>query len=119
MLKGPKLNMVVVCDEADRLAGIITKTDIIDRISGCLGHSCTMSAAQVMTREVITCYPDDWVNEVWSAIKQHSLKNIPIIDRGSRPVGVLSARDAVQFCLEEVEYEEKILRDYVMSVGYR
>lgn len=77
MLKGPKLNLVVVCDEADKLAGIITKTDIIDRISGCLGHSCTMAAIQVMTREVITCYPDDWLNEIWSTIKQHGLKNIP------------------------------------------
>jgi hypothetical protein len=31
---------------------------------------------------------------------------------------VLNARDALEALLEEVEYEEVILREYVMCVGY-
>jgi len=32
---------------------------------------------------------------------------------------MLSARDALQVLLEEVENEESLLRDYVMCVGYQ
>jgi len=51
-------------------------------------------------------------------MKNRGLKNIPINDQDSRPVGVLNARDALQALLEEVENEESLLRDYVMGIGF-
>ncbi len=118
LLNNPRLNLVVVCDESRKMVGVITRTDIVSRISHCTGCSCTMAASQVMTREVISCRPGDWVNDVWSIIKERGLKNIPIVDEDARPVGVLSARDALQVLLEDVQYEEQLLRDYIMCVGY-
>jgi predicted transcriptional regulator len=71
-----------------------------------------------MTRDVVVCQPGDWLREVWSTMKERGLKNIPITDQDSRPVGVLNARDALQVLLEDVENEESLLRHYVMCVGY-
>jgi CBS domain-containing protein len=51
-------------------------------------------------------------------MKERRLKNIPIVDQDGRPLGVLNARDALEALLEEVEYEEILLREYVMCVGY-
>jgi hypothetical protein len=51
-------------------------------------------------------------------MKDRGLKNIPIIDQAARPIGVLNARDALEVLREEVEYEEVLLRDYVMCVGW-
>ena len=51
-------------------------------------------------------------------MKERRLKNIPIVDEDVRPLGVLNARDALEALLEEVEYEEVLLREYVMCVGY-
>lgn len=51
-------------------------------------------------------------------MKQRRLKNIPVIGSGAKPLGVLTARDALEVMLDEVESEEALLRDYVMSVGY-
>ncbi len=119
LLKSPQRNLVVVCDDAGRMAGVITKTDIVGRISNCSGFSCTTAAANVMTREVTFCRPDDWVHDVWSVIKQHGLKNIPVVDQGHLiPLGVLNAKDALQALLEDTQYEEQLLRDYVACVGY-
>lgn len=72
-----------------------------------------------MTTEVAFCRPGDWVNNVWSVIKERGLKIVPVVDQNSVPVGVLNARDVLQVLLEEVEYEGQLLRDYVMCVGYR
>jgi CBS domain-containing protein len=119
LLNGPTVNLVVVSDNAGKMAGIITKTDVVARISQCTGCSCTMAAAEVMTTEVAFCRPDDWLNDVWTTIKDRSLKNVPVVDQNSTPLGVLNARDVLQSLLEGVEYEEQLLRDYVMCVGYR
>lgn len=72
-----------------------------------------------MTREVTFCRPSDWLHEVWSIVKQRGLKNIPVVDQDTVPMGVLNARDVVRALLEDTEYEESLLRDYVVGVGYR
>ena len=112
-------DLVVVCGPEGLLVGVITKTDVVEQISHCLGASCTTKASLVMTRDVVACQPGDWLNEVWAKMKEHGLKNVPVTDRDCRPVGVLNARDALQMLLKEVENEESLLRDYVMCVGYQ
>ena len=49
--------------------------------------------------------------------KARHLRNIPILDCESRPIGVLDARDVLEAFLEELEYQEMALREYVTCVG--
>lgn len=76
------------------------------------------AASDVMTRTVVYCRHGDLLRDVLLIMKERLLRNIPVLDQGSRPIGVLSARDALETLLEEVEYEEVLLREYVMCVGY-
>jgi CBS domain-containing protein len=112
-------DLVIVCDSAGLLVGVITKTDIVARISHCQGASCISAAALVMTRDVVLCEPKDVVHDVWARMKARGLKNVPVVDRESRPLGLLHARDILQLLLSESENEDAMLRDYVMGVGYR
>lgn len=111
-------DLVVVCNSDERLAGVITKTDIVRQIGQRRGSGCVTAAASVMTRTVILCRPGDRLPEAWSVMKERRLKNIPIVDEDVRPLGVLNARDALETLLEEVEHEEVLLREYSMCVGY-
>ncbi len=111
-------DLVVVCGSDKLLAGVISKTDIVRRMSDCQGSGCTTSTSTVMTRTVILCHPSDLLHDIWLIMKERGLKNIPVVDQDSRPLGVINARDALEALLEEVEYEEILLRDYVMCVGY-
>jgi len=119
LLSVPQTDLVVVSAADGLLAGVVTKTDIVRRIGRCEGHSCAMALAVVMTRAVVTCRPDDWLQDIWASMKERGLKNVPIVDEAARPKGVLNARDALQVLFEEVEDEDGLLRDYVMGVGYR
>lgn len=112
-------NLIVVCDDAGIMCGVVSKTDIVSRIGHCRGSGCTEMAAAVMTQEVVCCRPDDSLKDVWSLMKENGLLHIPVVDQDRRPVGILYARDALQALLGEVEYEETLLRDYVMGIGYR
>ena len=119
LLGGIPTDILAVRDDDERLAGVITKTDVVRRIGECQGSACTTAVAAVMTRTVILCHAGDVLLDVWATMKDRGLKNVPVVDQGLRPIGILNARDALEGLLEEAEYEEGLLRDYVMCVGYR
>jgi CBS domain-containing protein len=118
-LSGLPGELVVVCDSDGRVAGVITKADVVRQIMHCEGAACRMVAASAMTREVVSCRSDEPLSSVWSKMKQHGLRHIPVLDDRSRPIGVINARDALQALLGSAASEVELLRDYVMTVGYQ
>ena len=118
LLRDSGADLVVVCDSNGVLAGVITKTDVVGQIGDCQGCSCKITVRTVMSRDVLACRPGDRMDVVWTQMRERSLKNLPVLDEHSRPVGVLNARDALQALMQEVENEESLLRDYVQCVGY-
>jgi hypothetical protein len=47
------------------------------------------------------------------------LQNMPVLEGGDRPLGVLDIRDALAALLDEERYEERLLANYVSGVGYQ
>ena len=101
------------------MVGVITKIDVVSRINKCTDFSCTTAATHAMTRGVTFCRLGDSLLHVWSVSRERGLKNIPVVDEDLKPLGVLNARDALQVLLEDVQYEEQLLRDYMFCVWYR
>jgi CBS domain-containing protein len=118
-LDGRDINLVVVCDKGGAMVGIVTRTNIVRQMALCQGCGCTAAAGAVMTEDVTSCRPNDLLHEVWSLMKERKLVHVPIVGDDLRPLGVINARDALVVLLEGSEYEEGLLRDYVMGIGYR
>lgn len=118
LLNEPGIQLVIICGADGRMTGVVTQTDIVAHIGTCTGHSCMMAVSGVMSREVATCRGDDWLEDAWAAMKARGLRNLPIVDAVGKPLGVLTARETVQHLLEDSRYEENLLRDYVMNIGY-
>lgn len=119
VLGNERAHLVIVCDGSGVAVGVVSKSDIVSRISQCEGHACAAVVRTVMTRDIACCHPEDSLQSIWDLMKARGFLNIPVLDRENRPLGVLYARDVVQALLEEVEYEEVLLREYVMGIGYR
>jgi len=118
-LDGRHINLVVICDKAGTMVGIVTRTDIVRMMAVCQGCGCTVPVATVMTKDVTCCRLSDLLRDVWTTMKEHNLLHIPIVDENFKPLGVINARDALLALMEQAEYDSSILRDYVMNVGYR
>ena len=118
LLGAPHVSLVVVCDNTGRAIGVLNKADIVRRISHCEGRSCTFAVVSVMTRDIVKCAPRDWLNDVWSTMKTVGVRQIPVLDQDSKPLGIVYAVDAVHALLTEARDQEQLLRDYIMSVDY-
>lgn len=119
LLGDRQINLVVVCNDGGAMVGVVSKTDVVRRISSCHGSGCTTAVATVMTRDVTSCRPDDLLQGIWTIMKERSLLHIPVVDQDLKPLGVINARDALLALLGDAEHDESLLRDYVMGVGYR
>jgi CBS domain-containing protein len=119
LLSEMSANLVVVCSHNGRMRGVVTKSDVVKQISYCQGCSCTTMVADVMTKDVTACHPDQSLYDVWLIMKEKGLKQVPITDPTAEPLGLLYARDALEILIKEAKYEQLLLRDYVMGVGYR
>lgn len=115
----PGTDLVVVCGVGGAVVGVITKSDVVARIGQCEGAACTVAVHLVLSANVLQCTPTDRVQDVWSKMKARGFKNVPVVDADGCPLGVLNARDVLGVLLQGVKYEEALLRDYVMGIGYR
>ena len=118
LMSAPNTDLIVICSRDGKMAGVVTKTDIVGQMGHCSGSGCTCQVSTIMTKNVVSCRPHGSLHDVWSMMKESGLQRIPIIDRDSKPLGIIYARDALQSLLGEVEDEESLLRDYVMGIGY-
>lgn len=119
LLSDKARHMVVVCDGTGQMVGVVTRTDIVRQIRHCLGSACMVACSAVMSTQVVSCRPEDWLHDVWTKMKERGLQSVPVADADRKPLGLLFARDVLEMLLSEVEHEEELLRDYVMCVGYR
>lgn len=112
------IDLVTVCHSDGSLAGVVSKTDVVEQISHCQGASCTCPVATVMSRDVLLCTTGDSLPMLWATMRDRGIKNVPLVDAERKPVGIVTARDVLQVLLTEAEAEEVLLRDYVMGFGY-
>jgi len=112
-------DLVVACNGAGVLQGVVTKTDVVKQISVCHGAICMSPVSTVMTRDVVLCRIADNLKDVAKQMKEQHLKNIPVVDADTRAIGVLTARAVLRVLLSDAKYEEAQLVDYVKGIGYR
>jgi CBS domain-containing protein len=116
-LSRPGIGLVVVCNAGGGAEGVLSKSDLVRHLTGPM--SSTPSVSHLMSRSIISCGPQDDVHDVWQTMTARSLQNIPVIDAGARPLGILDIRDAMEALFKQEEMQERMLMDYVTGVGYR
>jgi CBS domain-containing protein len=110
--------LVVVCDSDDIAVGVIASSHVIKVLATAGADALGFNAGAIMTKPVLSCHVDQTLQEVWAVMNSRTLPCAPILDDDGRAQGVVHARDVAIALLDEVNYEEILLRDYVMGVGY-
>jgi len=94
----------VVIAEAGRVVGIFTERDVLNRIVG-LALNEDLPISDVMTRDPKVLSPDDRIADAVHLMTDLGYRHIPLVDGSGREVGMLSARDIVEFIAEHYPKE--------------
>ena len=91
-LRDDNVGFLAVCDGEGRVIGTLTDRDLTTRVLA-EGRSATTLLEVVMTREVVSCRPDDDVLDAEHLMAFKKKSRIVCIDELGRPIGVISVTD--------------------------
>jgi CBS domain-containing protein len=90
--------------EDGKLIGIFTERDALFRVVAEGRDPQTVRLAEVMTRGPRTIHPDKPFADALHIMYEGGFRHVPVVEEG-RPIGIISARDALGPELEDFVYE--------------
>ena len=94
---------LVTAPPADRrageLVGILTEHDIARRVA--LRCDGSEALADVMTEAPYYLRADDYLYHAIAAMRRRGLRHMPVVDRDTRPLGVIRLHDALEVAAEQ------------------
>jgi len=114
LLQRRRIGAVPVVDDAGTILGILSERDMVAGLSEHGVAVVGLTAAQLMTRQVRHCHPDDSIGEIMAVMTNRRVRHLPVIDEG-RLCGLVSIGDVVKARLDETALEVDSLRQYVME----
>ena len=109
-LRMENIGSLVVSETGSDVQGILSERDIVLSLAVHDGDLRGRTVAEVMTRAVRTCSPEDKVSALMAVMTRHRVRHLPVLDHG-KLVGIVSIGDVVKRRLEDVELERDVMRD--------
>ena len=110
------IGALVVSADGNRLDGILSERDIVHALASRGASVLDMRVAELMTRRVVTCTPNDTIAELMGEMTRRRIRHLPVVDRG-RLAGLVSIGDVVKNRLEEMESETTSLRQFIAGAA--
>jgi CBS domain-containing protein len=90
--------------EGSRLSGIFTERDALFRVIAAGRDPATTKLADVMTPQPQTMHPDEPFVKALRIMHKRGFRHLPVVEHG-RPLGIVSARDALDDDLYELRVD--------------
>lgn len=116
LMKKERIGAIVVLDADERIAGIVSERDITRGLADHGAALLDMSADRIMTRDVVTCSPEDGIDGLMRKMTTGRFRHLPVVDK-TKMVGIVSIGDIVKHRLEELEAEASLLQDYIAGAA--
>ena len=109
-----RIGALVVTGPEQRVIGIVSERDIVHVLAMRGAEALDLPLTDIMTRKVTTCSPSDTISSIMERMTAGKFRHIPVVDQG-RLSGIISIGDVVKHRLQEMEFEQNALRDYIQT----
>ena len=108
LMRRRKIHSVVVSiSERNPTYGIVTSTDIRDKIVGSGRNPAETTVREIMSGPIITGSPDWTLMECSRVMQEHHIHHLPIADESGALIGLISATD-IFIAVEEAGWEDSV-----------
>lgn len=114
------IGAVVVSDGEGEVIGIVSERDVVQHLHRAPGAGAPDAGAprvaELMTTEVVTCDPEDDVEQLARTMTDRRIRHLPVVVDG-RLAGIVSIGDVVKQRLDQLQDERDQLVEYVQQGG--
>lgn len=112
LLHTHRIGSVLVLDESERIAGVLSERDIVRGLAASGGELLAQPASAIMTTNVITADPDDNMMSVMGCMSERRIRHLPVVE-GDHVLGLISIGDVIKARISELEGQSETLLDYI------
>jgi CBS domain-containing protein len=103
---------LVVVGQDDQVVGIITERDILREAGERADRIKETPVGDVMTKDIIIGVPEDPLDYVMVVMTKNRIRHLPVLE-DEKLAGIISIGDVVNAHLDETEFENRLLKDYI------
>lgn len=108
LLRDGDIGIIPIVDSEGVLVGVLTDRDIVVRAVADGLDITSTRVGEIMTRELFTASPDDFVFQAVRMMGEKQVRRIPIVESDGKLVGILSMADVALEMEDEREIAETL-----------
>ena len=106
------IGSILVINDEEAILGILTERDLLKLCPQRYHDMGTILVRDVMTRDVIVANTGDSLDVAEKLMTKNRIRHLPVLDQG-KIAGLLSIGDIVKVKLDDLEVENRYLKDYI------
>ena len=114
LLAKHNIGVLPVCEAEGELLGILSERDVIRAVAQHGPAALALSVEDVMTRDVVTCLPQDSLMDAMKLMSEHNIRHLPIVEDGILKK-VISHRDLMKVAIKQFGLTMRFVDDYAKS----
>jgi CBS domain-containing protein len=110
-LRARRVSGLPVVDAEGTVVGVVSETDLLTKRA-----TAAPTAADLMTRPVVTTSPDELVSSVAHLMSRRKLRRVPVVDSGGHLVGIVCRSDVLSvFSRPDDDIRREITQDVILD----
>lgn len=98
--------------EKDKLKGIVSERDIVQKIIGCACDPAEMPVKEIMTKNLETVTPTTTVQQAMYIVTEKRCRHLPVLEK-DKLVGLISIGDLTRWVMLAQERDISSLKEYI------
>lgn len=114
-LREKEVRSAGVVNAAGRLVGVVSQSDISDKIAAENKCPAWVKVSEIMTRNLLTVTPEMSFDESLQLMEQHGVYHLLIVDSSETYRGMLSVSDLLRVMASDQKARADLLESYLFS----
>ena len=112
-LRDRELRSVGVLDAAGKLTGVVSQSDISDKVAAENKCPAWMRVAEIMTRTLVTVTPEMNLDECLRQMDKNGIFHLLIVEESGRYRGMLSVTDLLRLIASDQKSRADMLESFI------
>jgi len=112
-LRERQVRAVGVLDPGSKLVGVVSQSDISDKVAAENKCPAWMRVAEIMTTHLIAVSPDASLDECLRLMEKHSIYHLLVVDETAAYRGMISVTDLLQLIASDQKARADMLEAFI------
>jgi CBS domain-containing protein len=112
-LRDRGVRSVGVVNDAGKLTGVVSHSDISDRVAAENKCPAWMRVTEIMTRDLVTVSPEMSLEECLLLMEKHGIFHLLVVEEGGRFLGAISVADLLRVISSDQKARADMLESFV------